>query len=229
MTKLTQKFMLVLSALFLAMVPLAASAATIDFEDLGEGFLGIPWTYEGVTFHSLNNVPGVFPDGSSFEAEDGHQCIVETATYFYDEFPGFGSQANALTFGGYFIPGDNLTIGPLATVTMDLEFPATSLSFDLGYYENGPWGGIVYHLDAYYAGSLVASNSFTIAGNDPEGRDNPTFRNFGVSGAAFDQVVFYATYGADYSMPRAMIDNLTIDAPVATEAQTLDNLKALYR
>ncbi len=229
MTKLTMKSLLLLSTLFLAVVPLAATAAMIDFEDLDEGFLGSPWTYQGVTMHSVNNVSGVFPDGSTFEAEEGHQCIVETATYFYGEFPGFGSATNALTFGGNFIPGDNLSLGPLATVTMDLDAPATSLSFDLGYYENGPWGGIVYHLDAYFQGSMVGSNEFTIAGNDPEGRDNPTFRNFGIFGVVFDQVVLYATYGTEYSLPRALIDNLTIDAPVAAETQTLDQLKALYR
>jgi hypothetical protein len=229
MTKLWMKSILSIGTFLLVLAPLAASAFVIDFDELGEGFLGNPWSHMGVTMHSINNVSGVFPDGSTFDPQIDHECVIEQADYFYAEFPEFGSQFNALTFGIIFMPGGNLSLGPLSTVTMDLDVPASSLSFDIGYYEEGPWGGIVYHLDAYFQGSVVASNSFTIAGSDPDARDNPTFRNFGVSGAVFDQVILYATYGGDYSMPRALIDNLVIDGPVSNESQTLDSLKALYR
>ena len=229
MTKLSIKTMLSIGTLLLALAPLAASAVVIDFDDLDEGFLGNPWSHMGVTMHSVNNVSGVFPSGDTFEPQLNQECIIETADLFYSEFPDFGSPSNALTFGTTYIPGENLSLGPLSTVTMDLENPANSLSLDIGFYENGPWGGIIYHLDAYYDGSVVASNSFTIAGNDPEDRDNPTFRNFAVSGAVFDQVILYATYGGDYSMPRALIDNLMIDTPVSVNSKSLDSLKAMYK
>ena len=55
----------------------------------------------------------------------------------------------------------NLSIGALVQVTMDLDAPANSASVDIGYYENGPWGRIVIHLDALDAGSVVASDSIT--------------------------------------------------------------------
>jgi hypothetical protein len=85
---------------------------------------------------------------------------------------------------------------------------ASTASLDLGYYENGPWGGIEYHLDALSSGQVVASDSFVIS--DLGGRDNPAVAVLSVSGATFDQLHLYATFADKYSMPRAIIDDLTI-------------------
>jgi hypothetical protein len=208
----------------------AASATTlvIDYEDLVEGTLGDPFTHMGVTYHDLNTVGGVFPTGETFDPQPGDEFVAENAGLFYGDFPEFGSPVNVLTFGIAYIPGDNLTIGPLATVTMDLPGPATAASLDLGYYENGPWGGIVYHLDALLAGAVVASDQLTIAGGSD--RDNPTWGHLAVTGATFDQLHLYATYGDAYSMPRGMIDDLSLVLDtVATEATTWGELKQLFR
>mgnify|MGYP000864643416 CR=1 FL=1 len=185
-----------------------AETIVIDYEDLAEGSLGDPLLHQGVTYHDLNTVSGVFPNGETFDPQPQDEFILENAGLFYNDFPGYGSPVNALTFGIAFIPGENLTIGALSTVTMDLPAPATSASLDLAYYENGVWGGIVYHLDALHEGQVVASDSFTISDNG--GRDNPAASSLEVSGVLFDQLHLYATFGADYSMPRGMIDDLTI-------------------
>lgn len=218
------------TAVALLSLAAAASATTlaIDYEDLAEGSQGNPFAHEGVTYHDLNNVGGSFPSGETFEPQPGDLFLVENAGAFYGDFPGFGSAVNALTFGIAFIPGPNLTIGPLATVTMDLPGLASSASLDIAYYENGPWGGIVYHLDGLLAGVVVASDQFTIA--DGGGRDNPAWATLAVSGAMFDQLHLYATWGDGYSMPRGMIDDLTLELDaVATEAQTWSTVKQLFR
>ncbi len=227
------KLVIAVSAALVAALALApvvrATPVVIDYEDLTEGFLGDPLTHHGVTYHDLNTVGGVFPDGSTFDPQPDDQFIIENAAVFYLDFPDYGSPVNSLTFGIAYVPGDNLSIGELSTVTMDLPEAATSASFDLGYYENGPWGGIVFHLDAIDQGQVVASDSFTIS--DLGGRDNPAARTLSVSGPAFTQLHFYATYGSDYSMPRAMIDDLTIEYAGGTAARntTWGKLKNLYR
>ncbi|HOX24228.1 MAG TPA: hypothetical protein PLL30_00565 [Candidatus Krumholzibacteria bacterium] len=206
----------------------AATTLVIDYEDLAEGSLGDPFTHLGVTYHDLNTVGGVFPDGSTFDPQPADEFVAENAGLFYAEFPEFGSPVNVLTFGIAYVPGDNLTIGPLATVTMDLPVPVSEASLDLGYYENGPWGGIVYHLDALLGGAVVASDQFTIAGVSD--RDNPTWATLTVAGLAFDQLHLYATYGGEYSMPRGMIDDLTLVMDtVAIDAGTWTQLKELFR
>ncbi len=205
-----------------------ATTLVIDYEDLAEGAQGDPFLHQSVTYHDLNTVGGVFPGGETFEPQPGDEFVAENAGLFYGDFPEFGSPVNALTFGNAYIPGDNLTIGPLATVTMDLPGLATEASLDLGFYENGPWGGIVYHLDALLAGAVVASDELTIAGESD--RDNPTWATLAVTGAAFDQLHLYATYGGEFSMPRGMIDDLTLVLDtVASDAATWSELKQLFR
>jgi len=93
-------------------------------------------------------------------------------------------------------------------VTMDLDTPASAASVDIGYYENGPWGGIVIHLDALDAGAVVASDAITIANGG--GRDNDTIATLSVGGATFDSLKLYATYGDQPSAPRVMMDDLTL-------------------
>lgn len=205
-----------------------AESIVIDYEDLTEGSQGDPLTHMGVTYHDLNTVSGVFPSGETFDPAPEDELIVEDAGLFYGDFPAYGSPVNSLTFGTAFIPGDNLTIGALSNITIDLGGVATSASFDLGYYENGVWGGIEFHLDALDGGTVVASDSFVIA--DGGGRDNPAAATLSVSGAEFQQLMFYATFGTEYSKPRAMIDDLTLVYADATPARETSwgQLKGAY-
>lgn len=206
----------------------SAGAQTVrTYEDLSENFYGTSFTHQGVTYRDVNQVSGVFPDGSTFTPADlGDNVIVEDATIFYSNFPDYGSPVNSLTFGGAFINGPNLSVGAIGSVTMDLAEPASSASFDMAYYENGPWGGIVYHLDALRNGAVVGSDTFTIS--NLGGRDNIAIRKMSVSADAFDQLKLYATFGAQFSGPRGMIDNFTtVAVPEPAFAGALMGLGAL--
>lgn len=190
-----------------------ANPSVSTYDDLAEGFYGQTYTYNGVTYTNVNNVSGVFPSGDTFGPGGGveglgNEIIVENAAVLYNDFPGFGSATNGLTFGAAFIPGDNLSLGAISTVTMELDAVATDASLEMAYYENGPWGGIVYHLDAFMGGSLVASDSFSIA--DGGGRDNIAFATLSVGGANFDSMQLYATFGNEYSGPRILLDDLSV-------------------
>lgn len=187
-----------------------------DYENLTEGFLGTSYSADGITYRDVNQVSGSFPDGSTFTPGDlGDQVVIENAGLFYNDFPTYGSPVNAMTFGSVFVPGENLSIGALASVYIDIAGGANAASFDLAYYENGPWGGIEYHLDAMNAGQVVASDFFAIS--DLGGRDNATFTTMSVSGATFDTLHLYATWNGGYSAPRGMIDNLDV-SPVPEPA-----------
>ena len=180
-----------------------------NYDDLTEGSLGTSYHYNGVNYHDVNGIGGVFPDGSTFTATDvGDLLLVENATDFFVDFPDFGSSPNTLTFGTSYVPGDNVSIGAFVQATMDLDQPVTALSVDLAYYENGPWGGIQIHLDAYRNGSVVGGDSLTLANGG--GRDNATTSGFTISGVEFDSLKMYATYQGQPSAPRLMIDNLSL-------------------
>jgi hypothetical protein len=180
---------------------------TADFDDVVEGFEGASWTYEGIHFHDVNGADAVFPDGSTVDAEElGDQLTIENASVFYDG-TGWGSWPNALTFGGAYINGNNFSVGPLARVSMDMEAVMESVGFDLAYYENGPWGNIELHLDAYLEGAVTGSDMLTIA-DDFRDRDNLTTAHFSIVGVAFDSLKLYATYANHPSAPRVMIDHL---------------------
>ena len=192
-----------------------AGPSISNYDDLVEGSLATSYVYNGVSYHDVNGIGGVFPDGSTFTPYDvGDQLIIEDATDFYDVHADYGSAPNSLTFGSAYIPGPNLTIGALVRVTMDLDQPASAASVDIGYYENGPWGGIVIHLDALDAGTVVASDTITIA--DGGGRDNDTIATLSVGGATFDSLKLYATYGDQPSAPRVMMDDLTLTPAAAS-------------
>lgn len=187
-----------------------------NYEGLSEDFYGTSWTHNGLTYRDVNDQPGSFPSGETFTASDpntfagmGPYLMIENATLLYNDFPDFGSPVNALTFGYSFVQGNNLSIGALSTAWVDLPTAADSASFEIVYYENGPWGGIVYHLDALLGNTVVASDTFTIA--DGGGRDNIAFNELAVTGATFDTLHVYATWGPGYSGPRGMIDNLTLN------------------
>ena len=186
-----------------------AQPSISTYDDLTEGFLGTAYDYNDVSYHDVNGIGGVFPDGSTFTPEDvGDQLIIEDSLDFYTSFPDWGSSPNTMTFGSAFIPGDNLSLGALVQVTMDLATPASSATVDLGFYENGPWGGIELHLDALDGGTVVASDSLTLA--DGGGRDNVNVATFTVSAATFDQLRLYATYDDQPSAPRVIIDDLVL-------------------
>lgn len=208
---------------------LGASFAQADifhnFENLSEGFLGASYTADGITYRDVNNVSGFFPPsdgvpGDPFtQADLGDQVIIERAVPLFDDFPDFGTPNNAMTFGNTYVNGDNLSIGALASVYIDVPWIGNSVSFNLAYYENGPWGNIEYRLDAIRNGSVVGSDSFLIA--DGGGRDNATFRTMSISGVEFDTLQLYARLDGDYTAPRAIIDNVAIQAAPVPEPATL--------
>src|SRR5688572_30619573 len=119
-----------------------ALAQQANFDAETEGFKGEVFTSGGITFSEINNVNGFYPDGQPFTPENnGGQAVIEDSAVVALDFPDFGSTPNTLTFGLAFIPGGNVTIGPLATAKMTLDSgTVTQASFDLIYYENGPWG-----------------------------------------------------------------------------------------
>ena len=199
--------MLVTAALTTA--ALAGTPVVSNYDDLTEGFQGDSFYYNGVTYSEVNNVDGVFPDGSTFTSTDiGDQVIIENAALFYSDFPDLGSPDNAMTFGTAFVPGDNLSLGAIATVTMDLDQPATMAQLNMAYYQYGPWGGIIFHLDAYDGETLVATDNFRIAVRD--GRDELNLSRLVVEAPSFDRLHLYATFGDDFSAPRILMDNLSI-------------------
>lgn len=191
-----------------------AGMSVSTYDDLAEDHYGNSFHYNGVTYYDVNNVDGVFPSGDTFEAGDGINglgttVIVENATLLYNDFPTWGSANNALTFGTSYVVGDNVSLGALSTVSMALDNNADFASVEIAYYENGPWGGIQYHLEAYLGGALVDADSFAIS--DFGGRDNIAFNSLSVSGGEFDSLRLFATYGSEYSGPRALLDNLTLN------------------
>lgn len=189
-----------------------ASVSVSTYDDVTEGFKGTSWTYNNITYSDVNDRSGVFPGGDTFNPVDvGNNVIVENAGLLYNDFPDWGSATNALTFGSAFIPGDNLSLGAFVHVRMDLEQVADAASMQMAFYENGPWIGIQFHLEAYLGDALVASDMLTIQGNDPKGRDNLTFDSLSLSGAQFDSMVLYATYDGQFSAPRLLIDNLSVN------------------
>jgi len=219
--------------LVLACATLGGSAARADvfhdYENFAEGFLGTSLSYAGVTYHDANTVSGFYPDGTPFNDTDlGNQFIIEDATLFYNDFPGYGSPVNSLTFGTSYVPGANLTIGALASAWMDLDVSATAASLDLAYYENGPWGGIEYVLAAVQGGNVVASDSLIIS--NLGGRDNPTYATLAISGVEFDSLHLYAWLNDAYTAPRGMIDNLSVTSvPEPTALLGLVLLAAIRR
>ncbi|MBO6513552.1 MAG: hypothetical protein JJ974_06275 [Phycisphaerales bacterium] len=186
-----------------------------NYDDLNEGFLGNSFSYNGVNYREVNSVDGVFPDGNPFVAggDDinslGDQFIIENAAFFYNDFPTWGSANNVLTFGSAFIPGDNLSIGALSYMEMGLDAAADYASVDLAFFENGPWGNIVLHFEAYMGNTLVDADTYTMS--NLGGRDNAAITNLVVEGGVFDSMRLYATLGNDYTGPRVMMDNLSIN------------------
>ncbi len=202
----------------LASAPVCGAFAQFaNFDAEIEGFKGNVFTSSGITFFDANNVAGFYPDGVPFEAgENGTDLIIENATFAANDFPEFLSAKNALTFGTAFIPGDNLSLGALSNVSMTTGAVVTGVTFDMLYYENGPWGGIEVLLEAFSGGSVVGSTSFIVAGSDPTGRDNPAGAHMSLGGFAFDSVRLSARLNGEYTTIRALVDNVSfVPAPAS--------------
>lgn len=201
-----------------------ADISVSNYDDMSEDHYGDSFHYNGVTYSDVNNVDGVFPSGDTFTAGGGvtglgTSVIIENATLLYNDFPGWGSANNALTFGTSFVVGDNLSIGALSTVTMTLDSVSDFASIEMAFYENGPWGGIEYHFDAMMGGVVVGSDSFMIS--DLGGRDNLAFNSLSVGGVEFDSLRLYGSFGSDNSGGRALLDNLTINTVPAPSSMAL--------
>jgi hypothetical protein len=203
--------MRILTAMAVAMIAGTASAqtVTIDFEDLSEGFYGANFVHQGIEYSDINQVSGEFPSGETFGPQAFDEFVIEDATLFYNDYPTWGTADKMLTFGSAFVPGDNLSLGRVSSVTMTLDDDADSVSMDIGFYEDGPWGGIVLHIDTLFDGNVVGSDTRTLTNNG--GRDSTNIDTFSVSGATFDEIHVYATYGAEFSLPRLVIDDITLN------------------
>lgn len=200
----------VVSAMALACAGTAA-AQFADFDAETEGFKGTAWSSGGINFFDANNVSGFYPDGEAFGPTDnGNEIIVENALFAANDFPEFLSAKNALTFGTAFVPGDNVSLGALATVSMSTGSVVNEVSFGMVYYENGPWGGIEVIMDMLLGGEIVGSTSFVVAGTDPDARDNAAGIQMSFEGTDFDTVRLYARLNGEYTTIRALIDNVSM-------------------
>lgn len=218
--KMKQAIALIAVAALVGSASMAKADIVQNYDSLTEGFLGTAFADGGVSYRDANNVSGFYADGIPFNSTDlGNQLIIEDATDFYLAFPTYGSPNNSLTFGSAYVSGPNLSIGALASVFMDINQTATAASLDLAFYENGPWGGIVCHLDALQNGQVVASDTYTLA--DGGGRDNANFTTMSVGASAFNGLHLYATKNGEYTAPRGMIDDLVITTPVPEPATLL--------
>lgn len=220
--------------LCLALLSAGASAASgqfANFDSETEGFLGETYTSGGITFFDANNVSGFYPDGQPFDPDDlGTELIVEQSDVVWNDFPDYVSFPNTLTFGKAFVPGGNVTIGPLATASMTTPGAYTMGSLDLIYYENGPWIGITVTLDALLNGQVVGTSSFIVAGDDPNGRDNPAAMHLSVMAPAFDTMRISSTLNGEYTTIRGLVDNVSfVPAPGALSLAGFAGLAAARR
>jgi hypothetical protein len=219
----TMRYLAAGAAIALAPAALAQSA---NFDAETEGFKGPDFTSTGVRFFNCNNVNGFYPgpEHEPFTPQDlGTDLIVENATVVEADFPDAISVPNTLTFGLAYIPGENVSLGPLAAVSVQ---PAAGGSiaqaaFDIVYYENGPWGGIVVTVDALQNGQVVGTTSFTVS--DLGGRDNPVAQHLTVSAPGFDTVRITSRLNGDYTTLRALIDNVVLTPAGAPCYANCDN------
>ena len=186
------------------------AAGYTGFETPREGFMGSSFTDGGITFFGLNNDSGLNPDGSTYvPGEYGTDFIVENATLAINDFPDTLSGTNALSWGSNFIAGDNLSVNIVSPFSMSTNQTETDAWFDILYFENGPWGGIIIELLAFNRGDLVNSDSITIS--DLGGRDNLIGDQLGVFGVEFDSLTVNARFADGTSTVFAgLIDNVNI-------------------
>lgn len=193
-----------------AMIAGLAQAQFADFDADTEGFQSTSFYSGGIYFGDVNIVSGINPDGSPFGPGDyGDQVTVERAVFLANDFPEVSSP-NVLGVGGSFIPGDNLTINLLSSLSMTTAFVETNASMDLFHYENGPWGGIEIRLDALLDGQVVATDMHVIS--DLGGRDNVVRTRLEITGVEFDTLFLHSTFNDGTTTVFAgVVDNVTID------------------
>ncbi len=193
---------------FCASVP--ALAAPVGFDQYAEGGHGETATFDGITFRDINTVSGVNPDGLPFDPEDvGTHTIVERMDYLCNDFPDVFSPLNGLTFGNTYIPGPNLSIGPLSTATFGSGATLKRAEWDIGFYTSGPWTGIELRTEALLAGAVVATSTYVVPG-DPDERDYPDTLHMSIEAAAFDAVRLSAWLGGVPTTLRVMMDNVEL-------------------
>lgn len=198
---------------------LAAAGGSTGFEGLTEGPAGASFTDGGITFFGLNSVAGVNPDGSNFvPGEYGTNFIIEDATLAINDFPDYLSGNNVLSWGNAWIAGDNLSINILSDFSMTTGQVENSVTMDLLYFENGPWGGITISLDAMLGGSVVASDSLLIS--DLGGRDNLVGAHLSIDGVSFDSLRLSATMNGTATAFAGLVDNVVI-TPAPASAMLL--------
>lgn len=216
------------SALALIAAAAAAPAAfgqSTNFDSHAEGFYGSAATFDGISVFDVNNVSGVNPDGQPFTPDDiGTEVIIERSTAIYNDFPDWISPHNTLTFGSAFIPGDNLSLGALATASLSTGALSSAASFDLIYLNEWVWDGIEVHLEALNRDEVVHAQSFTIVGRPKGDREIATATSLAVSGVEFDTLRIFATLGSDNTTFRALLDDVSftpVPAPGAAAAALL--------
>jgi len=221
----THKRSLFSSLAALSMLPVLSTSVLAGgftgFEDPREGFMGDSFSDGGITFFGMNTNSGLNPDGSLFKpGEYGTDFIVENATLAINDYPDTLSGSNALSFGTNYIAGDNLSINIVSNFSMTTNSIETDGSFDLLYFENGPWGGITIELLATLGGEIVNSDSIVIS--DLGGRDSLIGDRLSVSGVAFDTLSVNARFDDGTSTVFAgLVDNVSITPAPSTLAVML--------
>ncbi len=195
-----------------------APAQFADFDDLAEGFYDQELTVGGIRFYDINNVdyrtPGEngWPEPGEFvpyPPEVLDEIVIENATVLEDVYPDSISVPNMLTWGIALVPGPNLSLGRLVTMTMETGKIETSVSFDVIFYDEPVWENIEVTLDALRGEQVVATQSFEVHLHDPEHpRGSIDFRRMSISGVEFDRVRVYAHYQETYTTLRGVIDNV---------------------
>ncbi len=208
-----------LMALTVAMIAGTTAAQTLNFDSETEGFLGTSFDFSGVTVFAVNQNTGVNPDGSNYGPGDyGDQVVIEDANLLANDFAEV-TPDNVLSFGGSFVPGDNLSINLMSQVFISPNTAVDFFGVDLFHYENGPWGGIEVIVEGSDRGSVVVSESFVIS--DLGGRDNVRHSRVELSGASFDTVRIYSKNpDGTESVFATVMDNITFDAPSSCLADT---------
>ena len=210
-----RKFM----AITAAMIAGTSAAQTLNFDSEVEGFLGTSYDFDGVTVFGVNQNSGINPDGSTFEPGDyGDQVVIEDANFLALDFAEV-TPDNVLSFGGSFVPGDNLSINLMSQVFISPNTTVDFFAVDLFYYENGPWGGIEVIFEGTNSGSTVVTESFVIS--DLGGRDSVAHAHVELSGADFDTVRIYSELpDGTETVFATVMDNISFDGPSTCLADT---------
>lgn len=135
-----------------------------------------------------------------------------------DNYPEHYSSPNVLTFGGY-SPGAGLTFGRCGEFKFSIDQLATEASAEF-FWSGSFWGNSV-RMEALLAGAVVATDNFVLPA-----QASGHF-TLAVSGSTFDTIRIRGL-GADDGIFFAVVDNVLVDAPVASAATTWGRVKSLF-